>query len=885
VLELAVASSARSRSDVTEWIATAVQPRIAAVPGVGDVSLSGDAPRQLEIEFDPSRAGALNVALQDVIAAVTRENVDVRTGYVQSGSQQRMLRVVGRFDSPASFEQLPVRKVGPMIVRLGDIATVHEGAAEPTALMRFNGRDCVSIKVFPLPKANVADTASRLRAAMQELATHAPSGMVIETVVDNSEYARASLTAVLRSMLEGAALTVLLVALCLRSIRSSFITSLTLPLSVLVTVAVLWGLGYSLNLFTLLALTLSIGILIDDAIVVRENIVRHGSLGVAPRDAAIRGTVELARAVASTTFVIAAVFIPLALTGGPLAPFVRQFGLTVAIAVSVSLVVSFTVDPALSVLLARTGRRAPGDRQPDREPSPRNPRWAAWLVPKLIGARYAVVAATISLLGACAWLFHHLPTELMPEFDEAIAALNVQLPPGSSPDFMRVKAQQIERAAREIPEIVDVLTSIGTPRSRNAVTLFVRLTPPSKRAAGFRDVEETLRKRLDRIAGVTTASTSLPIGILLSGPDEVVLEKLRLDVTARLARIRGLTTVAANDVEAGQAVVLEVHRDRLVDAGASFDQVADTLSAFVSGAPIGSWSAPNGRQYDITVRFPKSVSGDVTRLSDIELVSGSADARSATPLHAVANLRVGDRPRLIERVDGIRLRRVQAAIAGRPLGEVRSEVNAALASLQIPVGYQVAYGGKIRELEEAHADFKATVGLAALLVFCTLTVFFGGLLLPLIVMSSIPLGVLGALGWIWLSNGTLNVFSGVGLLLVAGIVAKNGILLVDFARRAERDGLSREASIAGALAQRMRPILMTSAAMALGMLPLAFGIGHGGEQLSAMGQAVVSGIVSSTLLSLIVVPALYSLYPRQANPADEPLPFSATCTVAGGSST
>lgn len=859
VLEFAVTADGQGLAQASDWVASVARPRIEAVSGVGDLSIAGDAPRQLEIHFEPARAAALGVSLEDVVVAVQRENVEVRTGWVRNASQQRMLRVAGRLEGPADFERIAVRADGPMLVRLGDVARLREGAGEPVSLMRWDGRDTVSVKVFPLPGAHVAAVSERVREALAELQRDAPAGLKLDTVVDNSEYARASLAAVQRAMIEGAALTVLLVALCLRSIRSSFITALTLPLSVLSAVACLWVLGASLNLFTLLALTLAIGVLIDDAIVVRENIVRHLHEGATPAQAALQGTLQLSRAVASTTLVIAVVFLPLLMAGGPLGPFLRQFGITVALAVTLSLIVSLTLDPALSVLLGRQAISRP--------PQPRAPGRLLRGVQQGLAVtlrRPGIVAlAALALAAGGVALFRSLPSELLPEFDEAIATLDVQLPVGSAPAYLQAKARQVEAAVREFPEIEHLMLGVGTPRAKHQLTLFMRLVPPEQRQRGFRDVEDALRERLGRIAGVSTASTSRPVNILVSGPDDAQLERLRQEILKRLAAVKGLDAVVSSDVEANQALVVAVHRDRLADAGGSLERLAGALGAFVSGSPIGTWQAPNGRPYDIAVRFPGGLAGEAAGLANLEIAVGGSAQQGLTPLRAFADIRVGDRPRLIERVDGKRVRRVLAAVSGRPLGEVLADVRAAVAGIPVPAGHRVELGGKLRELEASQADFMVALALAALLVFCVLAMFFGGLVPPLVIMATIPLGAVGALGWLAATGGTLNVFSGVGLLLVCGLVAKNGILIVDFARQAEAEGQPRTEALRLAVAHRLRPILMTSGAMMIGMLPIAFGMGHGGEQLAAMGQAIVSGVAVSTLLSLVVVPALYALLPHR----------------------
>jgi HAE1 family hydrophobic/amphiphilic exporter-1 len=653
------------------------------------------------------------------------------------------------------------------------------------------------------------------------------------------------------------------------------ITGLALPVSVLASFVAVWAFGFTLNTMSLLGLSLAIGILIDDAIVVRENIVRHVEMGKEHFTAAREGTSEIGLAVAATTLSIVVVFIPIAFIGGLGGQWFKPFALTIACSVLVSLFVSFSLDPMLSAYW------------PDPHLAPEERSWLSRLLARFnawfdrqaegykrvigwaLDHRLSMVAlAVLSFAGALA-----LPAAgvvgggFFPDSDESEFLINIETPPGSSIDYTKVKALEVVRLARAVPEVAYTYTSIGGRTGAvDEGTVFVRLTPKAERRRHQTEVETEVRASLARLGGVTAGIGSgnfenqKQIQLQLQGPDSRELGRLAALVQAEVAQVRGAVDVGLST--RGQKPEVEIGIDRALagSLGVTVGQAAQTLRVAFAGIDAGDWVDPSGETRDVYVRLAPEWRRSPADLAKLPLfVIGREGTARSVPLDQVARVSPGLGPARIDHLDRERVVAVQANTEGRPLSEVMTDVNARIAALQFPPGYTLRQGGESEEQAEVFGQIFAALGLAVLLMYFVLVVQFGSFLDPIAIMISLPLSLIGVMLALLVTGSTINIMSMIGVILLMGIVAKNAILLIDFAKTSEEQGMPRRQAIVEAGRVRLRPILMTTFALIAGMIPIAMGAGEGADFRAPLGQAVIGGVITSTVLTLLVIPTFYDI--------------------------
>ena len=672
-----------------------------------------------------------------------------------------------------------------------------------------------------------------------------------------------------QTIVEGALLTVLIVFLFLHSWRSTIITGLTLPISVIATFLALYGFGFTLNFLTLMALSLCIGLLIDDAIVVRENIVRHLGLGKSHVVAAQEATDEIGLAVMATTFAIVAVFVPISFMSGIIGRFFFQFGVTVAVAVLVSLFVSFTLDPMLSSVWhdppGSRFRRVPWlGRFMDR--IERGIEWLHAVYGRILewalGHRRSVITLAVGTFFASFLIVPLVGTEFVPESDEGFISLRLNTPVGSSLEYSDRKVQQVEAALKAIPEIAMTMTTIGTDEGRNYARLNLKLVDRNERTRSQKDLEKAIRKELKPIPGIEPAfGFDRAVWVNLLGPDPATLTELITEFAQKVAKVPGIADLETSEKAAAPALSIRLANDAAADLGITVQQVGATVRPLLAGDTVSYWLGPDGQNYEVNVQLPKDQRRLAADLGNLYLTTGKrgpdGEARMV-PLRQVAEIVETTSPQIIKRQELQRRVALYANAEGRPSGDVNSDVQKIINESTLPPGYRFDVGGQAKNQKESFEAAMAALGMAVIFIYLILASQFASFTQPFAIMASLPFSLIGVFLALLLTGTTLNLFSMIGFIMLMGLVTKNAILLVDFANRARRAGATLHDSLLQAGQVRLRPILMTTAAMIGGMFPLALGLGEGGETQAPMGRAIIGGVITSTLLTLVVVPVLYT---------------------------
>jgi len=878
VASLTLRSATRSPRELTTLADQVVRKRIENVRGVGQVTIVGGVEREVQVLLRPGDMEAMGVGVDQVINAVRAENQELPAGAISAREREQMVQVQGRIVRPEQLGRIIVARRGGQPVFLSQVATVVDGQAEEETHALVDGELAVALDIVKAQDANTIDVVSGVKRVLVELGKTLPPDVRIDVVRDTSQGIRNAVENVKRTLLEGALLTILIVFLFLNSWRSTVITGLTLPISLIGTFLVMYVFGFSINVITLMALSLCVGLLIDDAIVVRENIVRHLAMGKPHRQAALDGTQEIGLAVMATTFTIVAVFLPVGFMGGIIGRFFHPFGITVAAAVLLSMFVSFTLDPMLSSVWR--------DPQAEGRAQPRGimritaafERFQTWLAERYthlirwaLGHRKSVLGiATASLVGAFA-LVPLVGSEFVPEADLGELMVQMNTPVGSSLELTRQKVEQVQAALREFPEIRYTYATIntGTALGKNYATIFAKLTDRRDRKLSQKQLQAPVRERLSRIAGVnvtyvgaySAVSSGKALQVSVQGPDIRELERLSSEVMAIMRATPGTADLDTSLKQAKPTIAVRINRELASDLGVGVEKIGAALRPLLAGEAASTWRAPDDESYDVTVRLAKTDRSTAADLERIYVASAQTNP-DGTPrmvaLRQVAEFVPTVGASQINRKDLTREVLVSASAAGRPAGDISKDLRAGLQRMEWPPGYRYVMGGSTKDIQETTGYAATALVLAVVFIYLILASQFASFLQPVAIMASLPLSLIGVLGALFLFGSTLNIFSIIGLVMLMGLVTKNAILLVDFVNQARERGASRGEAIVEAGRVRLRPILMTTFAMVFGMIPLALGLGEGAEQRAPMGQAVIGGVITSTLLTLVVVPVLFT---------------------------
>jgi HAE1 family hydrophobic/amphiphilic exporter-1 len=888
----ATATAPPTAVELTNWADQVLKKRLENVRGVGAVSLVGGSKREINIYLNPQAMEALGITADQVANAVRSENQDLPVGAIRSLAQERVVKIDARMKRPEDFAGIIVARKASgtgaaTAITVGQVATVRDGSQEVESLALYNGQRTLLLTVQKAQDENTIAVVDGLNQAVRDMQAQLPAGTRLELISDGSRPIRVAVENVRRTLIEGALLTVLIVFLFLNSWRSTVITGLTLPISIIGTFLFMNIFGFTINMITLMALSLCVGLLIDDAIVVRENIVRHVQMGKLPYQASLDGTQEIGLAVLATTFSIVAVFLPIGFMGGIIGKFFHEFGITIVAAVLISMFVSFTLDPMLSSIWhdpsieAHGKHRAPVtfydktigrvtawfERATDAlaETYQRILRWS--LLHKLATLALALVIFVTSI-----FMVPLLGTEFVPKADFSETSLTFYTPVGSSLEATEAKAAQVESIVREFPEVKYTLSTInsGNAQGKMYASMYIRLVDRKARSRSVDELSGVLRERLKQVAGITVTHVGLldsvggnkQVEFSLQGPDLKELERLTRLATERIAAIPGLVDLDSSLKPDKPTIEIDVKREAASDLGLSVSQIAGSLRTLVAGQTVGNWRAPDDQTYDVNVRLSpgaRNAPQDLERLPFLSNAIGSnADGSARTVrLGQLATIREATGPNQINRRDLTREVAINANVYQRSAGEVSADIRRALDGISFPPGYRYQFGGSTKNMAESFGYAISALVLAILFIYMILASQFKSFLQPLALMTSLPLTLIGVVLALLLFRSTLSMFSIIGVVMLMGLVTKNAILLVDFAIRMRDEGMERSEALLMAARVRLRPILMTTLAMIFGMVPLAFALTEGSEQRAPMGQAVIGGVITSSLLTLVVVPVTY----------------------------
>ena len=870
IVSIAVRSDVRSVRDLTTLADQIIIKRLQTVRDVGRATIAGGLKRQINIELDPGRMHALRVGVNDIMRAIKDENQNFPAGNVQRGNDDRVIEVTGRVVDPGDFADLIVARRGQAPVYLRQVATVVDGQQELENVATLNGERALAIDVVKTQGSNTIEVARGVRRTVAELQASLPADVKLEIVRDSSRGIQNSVNNVQQTMVEGGLLTIAIVFLFLHSWRSTVITGLALPISVFGAFMVMAAFGFTLNVLTLMALSLAIGILIDDAIVVRENIMRHIGFGKTHRQAAIDGTNEIGLAVLATTFCIVAVFLPVAFMGGIIGRFFFQFGVMVSAAVLISLFVSFTLDPMLSSVWYDPQAHGNGRfaRIVNSTQEKANGVYRVVLAWALRWPKTTLLIALATFVGSFA-LPKYIGFEFVPQADLGEQVVSIETPVGSSLEYTEAKMRQVDAALREFPEIDYTYGTVNTgyANGKNQASLYLKLKPLKDRKRSPEQLAQPIRERLASIPGILV-SINIPGGpgggvqkqlqLSLQGPDTNVLDTISQDVMKRAAGIRGLVDLDRNLKAAKPILSVRLRRDAASDLGLGTAAVAQSLRPLFAGDETSLWRAPDGENYMVMVRLPTDDRTGIADLHRVWFTAGTEANGLPRMVHIaqIADVVTDVGASQINRRDLNREVQITANVYGRSAGEVSSELQQILTEIKLPPGYRFVFGGSTKDIAESAAYAGQALLMAVILIYLILASQFGSFLQPIAIMMSLPMSLIGVFLGLLVAGTTLNIFSAIGFIMLMGLVTKNAILLVDFFNQARERGTPVNEALLEAGSIRLRPILMTTLAMVFGMLPLALGLGEGATQRAPMAHAVIGGLISSTLLTLVVVPVV-----------------------------
>ncbi|HEY2864846.1 MAG TPA: efflux RND transporter permease subunit [Casimicrobiaceae bacterium] len=906
-VSLAVLSPTVELRELTSLTDQTIVKTLENIPGVAQIDVNGRVTRQILIQIKPSALASLGIGVDQVMTAVRNANQDVPAGRITRGQNDSIVRVEGKIKDPVQFGRIIVAQQGGGPVYLSQVADVIDGEKELDSISRINGRPSITLDVRKAQDANIVETGRGINEALKTLKGRLPQDVDVRVVYSQADQVEASVKRVKETIIEGALLTVLIVFLFLHSWRSTIITGLTLPIAVIATFIALYAFGFTLNMMTLMALSLCIGLLIDDAIVVRENIVRHLGMGKSHPAAAREGTDEIGLAVMATTFAIVAVFVPIAFMKGVVGQFFFQFGLTVAVAVLVSLFVSFTLDPMLSSVWhdppgSRFSRVPWLGRFMDRVESvvewihgvyggllewaisekrrrvfvptmgvvsamrTRNlgalkPRWV-----RITNRGIVLWTALLIFIGSFA-LLPLIGKEFQPQVDESFISLRLNTPVGTSLEFTDGKVREAEAVLKQFPEILLTMTTVGNAwDGRNYARVNLKLTGRASRTRSQKDLERAIRNALKPIPGIELAlGYDRPIWVNLLGPDPDTLKQLINEFAAKVAKVPGIADMETSEKALNPALSIRLNNDAAADLGLSVQQVGATVRPLLAGETVSYWLGPDGQNYEVNVQLPQEGRRLASDLGNLYLSTnkrGPDGELRMVPLRQVADIVESTSPQIIKRQDLQRRVALYANAEGRPSGNVGDDVKKIMDATQLPPGYRFAIAGQQEDSAESMAALLASLAMAVIFIYLVLASQFSSFTQPLAIMASLPFTLIGVLLALILTGTTLNILSMIGFVMLMGLVTKNAILLVDFANRARRGGASLHDALLTAGQVRLRPILMTTAAMIFGMLPLALGLGESGETQAPMGRAIIGGVITSTMLTLVVVPVIYTYLDR-----------------------
>jgi len=872
------ASGPLSEKDLTEFTKNTIKKRIENVPGVGAVQLIGGAEREIQIDIDLERLKAYSLSVQDVIQSVGASNIEIPGGNLNQGSRQLLLRTMGKFKKVEDFGNIIVVNDKGNIVRLSEVAKVSDATVEKTSLSRYNDMTAVGLNILKQSGSNTVQVAGEVNKAIAKLEKEMPAGLKISVAQDNSIFIEDSINVVLFDIVYGGLLAVIVIYLFLANMRSTIISAIALPASIIATFFVMYVLNFTLNMMSLLALSLAVGLLIDDAIVVIENIYRHLDEGETPFEAAKSATSEIGLAVLATTFTLVAVFVPVAFMEGIVGRFFYEFGITISVAVLVSLFVAFTLTPMLSSRWLKVE-----DEHLSKEGNILHKilyyfnhsfEYLNDKYQKLLGwalrHRVMVVVMSVVIFVGSMMMAGMLGSSFFPESDNAQFTVVVNASPGTSLEQTSIICERIEDKLRTRPEVTNILTTVGGENVPvNKATILVKTLKKKERDKSISKIMSELRKDLKYIPGALISfrtqggpgGQEKPVTLSIRGKEIAEINNIAEQVRSIVRTTPGAVDIESSLESSKPEVRLNIDRDKASDLGVNVMSVASSVRAMVDGY-VATKYQEGDEQYDVRVRLKEKSRKSIADIQTLPIMSykkGSRGEKISVRLADIAHVSEGVGPSKINRYDRQREIRIDANLEDKLLGDVLGPVMEKVGKLDLPAGYSVGVAGQGEMQSEAFFNILISLLLAIIFVYIVLAMQFESFVYPFSIMLSLPMAIIGAIIALLIAKSALSVISLIGIIMLMGLVTKNAILLIDFTNVLRERGLSRMDALLKAGPTRLRPILMTTFAMIFGMLPVALGTGEGSEMRAPMGQAVIGGLITSTVLTLLVVPVAYTI--------------------------
>ncbi|NNL65533.1 MAG: efflux RND transporter permease subunit [Myxococcales bacterium] len=866
----------RPLAETSEYVRRQINPLLETIPGVAAIMNFGARERNIRIWLDGDALRARGLSATDVIGALRREHVELPAGQIESGPVEYAVKTFAEFRSLEALEGLVVAQIGGAPVLLRDVARVEDGAEDAHVIAHFNGEPTVGIGILKQSGSNTVTIVDRVYERLDQIRANLPSGIELydsEYWLDFSLGVREAVEETEFALIFGALLAVLTVFVFLRRSRPTMIVAAAIPISLLATFGLVWAAGYTLNTMTLLGMTLAVGVVIDDAIVVLENIERHREGGKSAREAAHVGTREIAFAATAATVSVAAVFLPVVFVEGLVGNFLGEFGLTVAGSVMISLFVALTLTPMLAARMPPPKERSHGSiyHRLEQALTGLEARYRL-LLDLTLRHRFVTVAAALAAFALAIVMAGQLDSEFFPRSDTGMLYAVIESPPGTSVEGTLGYVEHDEQWFLAQPEVLAILSASGSSGGGAQSTrrptdglIFGTLKPRSERERSVFEVMDAARADLNRIPGrkirvidMSSASTGA------AGSFQIDLRGNRplAELDALAERFIGELRRAGGFVDLDKSLELGLPEVRIVPdrrkaaaLGVDARSIAEAVQVMVGGMDVGIFKEA-GRRYDIRMRLAEEHRATPDAIGNLYVRSNDGDV---VALRNLVTLETGAAPSAITRVDRNRSVSIEANLEGRVLGEA-VEVAQEVADRILPDGVSMALGGDAESMREGAEQFGMAIGLGILVIFMILAAQFESLVHPLTVMLALPLAMVGAMGGLLLFGQTLNMFSMIGILLLFGLVTKNSILLVDYANQLRAEGMDKLTAIRTAAPVRMRPVLMTALSMIFGVLPAAIGFGPGAESRRPMAVATAAGMLSSTVLTLMVIPVFYLLF-------------------------
>lgn len=871
-------SGGRDLAELTRLAEDEIKPRLERLPGAAWVVVTGGRTREVQVLVDPVKLDSYGLSLSQVAQVLGGENIGLSAGTLEQGKKEFLVTTSGEYSDLLQLANTPLTTPGGAVVYLKDISEIKQGYSDLTQKTSLNGRPSVGVHVLKQSGANTVQVSRAVQEELGALQKELPGEVKAGIIFDQADYIRESVNTVVNHALLGAILAVVVIFLFLRNFRSTVIIGISIPISIIATFVMMYFGGLTLNLLSLGGLAMGVGMIVDDSIVVLESIYRYREAGCSAWEAVTAGAQEVAMAVTSSTLTNVIIFLPVVFVQGIASQVFRDLALTVTFALLASLLVAMTLVPVLAHRLVRvTGV----EEQPHTWFGRLNSALGRFfdavntgyrgILDWALGRRKAVVGGTVAIFILSLCLLPLIGAEFFPEMDSGEISINVKMPRGTGLNGTGEVAGQVEEICGSIPEVETIFTSVGSSAGMgffqgadtDRASVRVKLVPRQERHRSTAMLVEDLRSRLGEIPGaeievkeseMVSLGTS-PVSITLEGDDLDVLEAEAGEIARVVEKVPGTRNVATSLEEGKQEIEVRLRREGAASYGLSTTQVAQVLRTAISGQVVTTYRG-KGEECDLRVRLAP---GACQSLDDLANLSILTPGGALVPLREVADLNRRESPVVVSRENQTRVCYITADVQDRPLGSVMKDIQSRLDRHPLPPGYRITYGGESREMTEAFGSLTLALVLGILLVYMVMASQFESLFNPFVIMFTMPLAFIGVV-WAFVFTGmSFSISAFIGVIMLAGIVVKNGIVLVDYINTLRRRGMNRREAILKAGPVRLRPVLMTALTAIFGMVPLALGAGEGGEMNAPLAVAVIGGLTVATFLTLVVVPVMYTL--------------------------